>query len=228
MMTFDTILVSRDETEPSVAILTLNRPEAMNSFNLAMHRELQSAYKALDADPSVRVIVVTGAGRAFGAAVGVGATMTMPMDIRICSERSKWAFPFARRGIVCDGAASWFLPRLVGWAKANEWILRASILTADEMQRAGYVSEVQPVENVLSRALELARDIAVNCSPTSTANNKRLLRQSMMGYGALEEAAFAAHMTESRMLNAAFVSADCEEGVRAFLEKRAPKFADRT
>ena len=96
------------------------------------------------------------------------------------------------------------------------------------MQRAGYVSEVHPVENVLSRALELARDIAVNCSPTSTANNKRLLRQSMMGYGALEEAAFAAHMTESRMLNAAFVSADCEEGVRAFLEKRAPKFADRT
>jgi enoyl-CoA hydratase/carnithine racemase len=276
MTDYTTLLISRDTMETSVAVLTLNRPEAMNSFNVRMHRELQAAYKALDADPSVRVIVVTGTGRAFcagadisegfasaglsdaptmegdvardtggelvldmfavdtpiigavnGAAVGVGATMTMPMDIRICSERSKWAFPFARRGIVCDGAASWFLPRLVGWAKANEWILRASILSADEMYRAGFVSEVLPTEDVLPRALDLARDIAVNCSPTSAANNKRLLRQSMMGYGALEPAAFEAHMTESRMLNKAFVSPDCEEGVRAFLEKRAPKFADR-
>jgi len=154
MTTYETLLISRDSENASVAVLTLNRPEAMNSFNLAMHRELQRAYKALDADPKVRVIVVTGAGRAFcagadisngfgsaglsekptmhgdvsrdaggelvldmfnldtpligainGHAVGIGATMTMPMDIRICSEKTKWAFPFARRGIVFDGAA---------------------------------------------------------------------------------------------------------------------------
>lgn len=276
MTDYSTLLISRDETLNSVAILTLNRPEAMNSFNMVMFRELQKAYAELDEDPSVRVIVVTGAGRAFcagadisegfssagfstepsihegvvrdtggelvldmfniftpiigainGHAVGIGATMTMPMDIRICSEKTKWAFPFARRGIVFDGAASWFLPRLVGWAKANEWILKADIISPDEMHRAGYVSEVHPPEDVLSRALELARDIAQNCSPTSTANNKRLLRNSMMGHGVLEQAAFMSHIEESKYLNKAFVSADCHEGVKAFLEKRAPNFADR-
>lgn len=277
MSNYKTLLISRDVKDSSVAILTLNRPDALNSFNTTMFRELQAAYKELDVDSSVRVIVVTGAGRAFcagadisdgfgsaglsveptfhegvsrdaggelvldmfkvdtpiigainGHAVGVGATMTMAMDIRICSEKTKWAFPFARRGIVFDGAASWFLPRLVGWAKANEWILKADVISPDEMYRAGYVSEVQAPEKVLPRALDLARDIAQNCSPTSTANNKRLLRNSMMGYGVLEEAAFMAHIEESKYLNKAFVSEDCEEGVRAFLEKRAPQFADRS
>lgn len=277
MTDYKTILISRDHENNSVAILTLNRPEAMNSFNTVMFRDLQNAYVELDADPSVRVIVVTGAGRAFcagadisdgfgsaglssnpsmhedvardaggelvldmfkvdtpiigainGHAVGIGATMTMAMDIRVCSEKTKWAFPFARRGIVFDGAASWFLPRLVGWAKANEWILKADIISPDEMYRAGYVSEIHPPKTVLSRAMELARDIAQNCSPTSTANNKRLLRDSMMGYGVLEQAAFTAHIEESKHLNKAFVSEDCAEGVRAFLEKRAPNFSDRS
>ncbi len=277
MTEYSTLLLSRDTDNSSVAILTLNRPEAMNSFNTVMFRELQRAYAELDADPTIRIIVVTGAGRAFcagadisdgfgsaglsqepsvhegvvrdaggelvldmfkidtpiigainGHAVGIGATMTMAMDIRICSEKTKWAFPFARRGIVFDGAASWFLPRLVGWAKANEWILKADIISPDEMYRAGYVSEIHPPDAVLNRTLEVARDIAKNCSPTSTANNKRLLRDSMMGYGVLENAAFMSHIAESRYLNEAFVGADCEEGVRAFLEKRAPNFADRS
>jgi len=276
MTNFETLILSRDTENNAVAILSLNRPEAMNSFNKTMQRELQKVYKQLEEDSSIRVIVVTGAGRAFcagadigngfssvvssdastmhegvardaggelvldmfqldtpiigainGHAVGIGATMTMPMDIRICSEETKWAFPFARRGIVFDGAASWFLPRLVGWAKANEWILKATVISPDEMYRAGYVSEILPSTDVLPRALDLARDIAVNCSPTSTANNKRLLRQSMMGYGLLDEAAFKAHIEESKLLNSAYLSADCEEGVKAFLEKRSPKFADR-
>ena len=277
MLDYKTLLISRDSENSTVAILTLNRPEAMNSFNMMMFRELQRAYKALDADPSVRVIVATGAGRAFcagadisdgfassgfsekptmhdgvqrdtggelvldmynvdtpiigainGHAVGIGATMTMPMDIRICSEKTKWAFPFARRGIVFDGAASWFLPRLVGWSKANEWALKADIISPDEMYRANYVSEIHPPEAVLPRALELARDIAQNCSPTSVANNKRLLRESMMGHGVLEQAAFTAHIEESKCLNEAFVGPDCAEGVKAFLEKRPPNFADRS
>jgi len=167
-------------------------------------------------------------GAINGHAVGIGATMTMPMDIRICSEKTKWAFPFARRGIVFDGAASWFLPRLVGWAKATEWSLKADIISPDEMYHAGYVSEVHPPEAVLPRALELARDMAQNCSPTSTANIKRLLRNSMLGYGALDDGPFTAHIEESKALNTAFVSSDCEEGVRAFLEKRPPKFSDRS
>ena len=276
MTDYSTIQLSRDDENISVAIVTLNRPDFMNSFNLKMLRELQSAYADLEQDNSVRVIVVTGAGRAFcagadisggfgapdrkldvnfhegvmrdgggelvldmfkldtpiigainGHAVGIGATMTMAMDIRICSNAMKWAFPFARRGIVCDGAASWYLPRLVGWAKANEWILKAGIISPDEMFRAGYVSELLEAEAVLPRALDLARDIAINCSPNSTALNKRLLRDSMFAYGRLDGTAFDAHIAESKMLNAAYVGPDCQEGVKAFLEKRPPDFPDR-
>lgn len=270
------VLKTRDEQTPSVLLLTLNRPEAMNSYNMALHNEMVDAVKEADADPSVRVIVMTGAGRAFcagadisegfgssgvdkvpemhegemrdaggilnltvfecdtpiiaavnGAAVGIGATMLCPMDIRIGSNKAKYAFPFARRGIVFDGAASWFLPRLVGFAKASEWILKGGFIPAEELKQAGFFSEIHAPEEVLPRALELARDIAINCSPTSTANNKRLLRASMLGGGTLESAPFDLHMMESHMLNKAFVSPDCAEGVQSFLEKRAPRFKDR-
>ncbi len=267
-----TLTITRDSEDSSVAIITLNRPEHMNSFNIEMSDELVTAYADLDADNSVRVIVVTGAGRAFcagadisqgfdavlgtnvhngvamdkggeltlamfncetpilaavnGAAVGVGATMLLPMDIRIASVKSKFAFPFARRGIVFDAASSWFLPRLVGFAKAQEWILRGSILTATELKDAGLISELCEPEDVLPHTLNLARDIAKNCSPTSTIHNKRLLKQSMLGHGALGEAPFKAHLEESILLEKAFASHDCREGVQAFFEKRDPKFND--
>ncbi|RKQ68913.1 enoyl-CoA hydratase [Litorimonas taeanensis] len=268
----ETLNISRDVENSSVAILTLNRPEAMNSFNIQMCEELIEAYKTLDADRSVRIIVVTGAGRAFcagadisqgfatvaganyhegvardrggelvlsmydcetpiigainGAAVGIGATMLLPMDLRIASVTSKFAFPFARRGIAFDGASSWFLPRLVGFAKAQEWILKGSILKADELVSAGLISELKAPEEVLPHALNVARDIAQNCSPTSTINNKRLLRHSMQGFGAMDEAPFKAHIEESVLLEKAFVSEDCREGVTAFFEKRSPEFKD--
>jgi enoyl-CoA hydratase/carnithine racemase len=265
-----TIDVTRDSQNESVAIITLNRPDAMNSFNVQMCEELIQAYKDLDADNSVRVIVVTGAGRAFcagadlsqgfsavaganihegvardrggelvlsmfecdtpiigainGAAVGIGATMLLPMDLRIASVKSKFAFPFARRGILFDGASSWFLPRLVGFAKAQQWILKADILMADELLHAGLVSELKEPHEVLPHSLSVARDIAVNCSPTSVITNKRLLRESMLGFGTLDDAPFKAHIKESALLEKAFVSDDCREGVLSFFEKRAPNF----
>lgn len=267
-----TITVTRDSENPSVALITLNRPEQMNSFNIQMCDELIETYADLDKDNSVRVIVVTGAGRAFcagadisegfesvggvnyhegvardkggelvlamfdcatpiigavnGAAVGIGATMLLPMDLRIASVKSKFAFPFARRGIVFDGASSWFLPRLVGFSKANEWILKADILKAEDVLKAGLVSELREPDEVLTRTLDLARDIAQNCSPTSTILNKRLLRDSMTGFGALDDAPFKAHMKESALLEKAFIGEDCREGVTAFFEKRAPNFKD--
>ncbi len=274
-MSYETLLINRDSENESVMIMTLNRPEHMNSFNVQMCYDMIDAFEAAEADPSVRVIVVTGAGRAFcagadisqgfgavapkeideatgigrdlggvlnlkifdmdtpviaainGAAVGIGATMTIPMDLRIASKKSKFAFPFARRGIVFDGAASWFLPRLVGFAKASEWILKGDIIMADEMHRAGFISEVHEPEDVLPRSLELAQDIAANCSPASVAHNKQLLRASMFGHGTQDAVPYQMHMMESEMLNKAFISHDCQEGVKAFFEKRAPKFKDR-
>jgi len=257
--------------EGAVRLLTLNRPEKMNAYNVATHSALLAAIDEADNDPKVRVIVVTGAGRVFcagadfeegfvsfsetdevdmidgvkrdlggvlnlrihecdtpiiaainGSAVGIGATMTIPMDIRIASNKAKFSFPFARRGIVFDGAASYFLPRLVGFAKAHEWILKADLFSAQEALDGGFMTELTDPENVLTRAIELAQDIAQNCSPTSVANNKRLLRASMAGNGPM-----AAHAMESKILAEAFVAPDCAEGVQAFLQKRAPKFEDR-
>jgi enoyl-CoA hydratase/carnithine racemase len=267
-----TIKLSRDTIDKSIAILTLNRPDAMNSFNIAMCGELIQAFKDLDSDNSIRAIVVTGAGRAFcagaditqgfssvaglkfhgdipldlggqlvlsmfecstpiiaainGSAVGVGATMLLPMDLRIASTKAKFAFPFARRGIVFDAASSWFLPRLVGFAKAQEWILRGSILTPEEVMRAGLISELKEPEDVLPYTLDVARDIVQNCSPTSTIQNKRLLHDSMLGFGALNDGPFQAHLQESEYLDKAFKSYDCKEGVTAFFEKRSPVFKD--
>ena len=272
------VLVTRDEQVPSIALLTMNKAESMNSYNMELHSALLETIQAADKDLSVRVIVVTGAGRAFcagadisggfgganldsgmgveavngvnrdaggilnlaifecdtpiiaainGAAVGIGATMTLAMDLRIASKKSKFAFPFARRGIVFDGAASWFLPRLVGFAKANEWILKGQIMMAQELYDGGLISELCEPEDVLPRSLEVARDIAVNCSPTSVSNNKQLLRASMLAHGSLDDAPYNMHIMESAMLQKAFVSADCAEGVQSFLEKRAPKFKDR-
>lgn len=265
-----------ESDEGAVRVLTLNRPEKMNVYNVELHNALNEAILEADKDNTVRVIVITGAGKAFcagadisqgfsgaglassaivkdgivrdfggilaltifecdtpiiaainGVAVGVGATMTLPMDIKIASKTTRMGFPFARRGIVFDAASSWFLPRIIGWAKAQELIVRGHIFGADDALSMGLVSEVVEHVDVMPRAMELAQDIAANCSPTSTANNKRLLRASQLDNNLFGGGAMGAHMVESDMLNKAFVSADCLEGVQAFLEKRPPKFPAR-
>ncbi|MEM7730837.1 MAG: enoyl-CoA hydratase-related protein [Pseudomonadota bacterium] len=275
-MSDDIVLSGRDAEVGSVAIVTMNRPEAMNSFNVAVFLRMMDVFAELEADDSVRAIVLTGQGRAFcagadisdgfgsagldykaehvdgvprdtggvlnlalakldtpviaainGAAVGVGLTMTLPCDIRIAANKAKYAFPFVRRGIVFDGAASFYLPKLVGFSKAAQWSLTGSYIDPEDGIRSGLFSELHDNADVLPRALELARDIAVNCSPEAVSQNKRLLRATMLGHGSLQGGPFAAHMEESVLLERAFVAPDCEEGVRAFLEKRAPQFSDR-
>jgi len=145
----------------------------------------------------------------------------------VASETMRMGFPFARRGIIFDAASSWFLPRIIGWAKAQELIVRGHIFGADDALAMGLVSEVLPQTDVLPRALELAQDIATNCSPTSIANNKRLLRASQLDKNPFGGGAMGAHMAESALLTQAFKSADCLEGVKAFLEKRPAKFPPR-
>ena len=160
-----------------------------------------------------------------GVAVGIGLTMTLPMDIKIVSNKAKLGLPFARRGIVFDAASSWFLPRIVGLTKTQEWIATGRIFTAQEGYEAGLVSELTAPEKVLLRAMEIAQDIAQNISPRSFAHNKELIRRSLMHGGKYDAGGpMDAHMMESGMLMNAFPSDDCQEGVQSFFAKRPPNF----
>jgi enoyl-CoA hydratase/carnithine racemase len=254
------------ERDGSVLLVRLNRPDRLNAFNLDMHHELVGLYDEADADNDVRVIVVTGNGRAFcagadlaaagdtfnyaddpnhrdvggelnlrtyactkpviaainGPAVGVGATMTLPMDIRLASENARIGFVFARRGIVADGCASWFLPRVVGISRALEWTLSGRVFDAQEALDAGLVRSVHPPEELLPAALELAREIAENTSAISVTLNRQLMWRMLGADHPME-----ANQVESRALRAVGSGPDAQEGIGSFLAKRAPKYPGR-
>jgi enoyl-CoA hydratase/carnithine racemase len=252
-----------------VATITLHRPERMNAFTPRMCRELVEALDAADADDDVRVVVVTGAGRAFcagadlgsggdtfdsnaqghadsidthrdggglvslkvyelkkpviaainGAAVGVGITMTLPMDVRIVASGAKIGFVFARRGIVPEAASSWFLPRLVGIERAAEWVYTGRVFDAAEAHAAGLVSRVVAPDEVLRTAYGLAREIADNTSAVSVALARQLLWR-MLGAASPRDA----HRVDSKCIYFMGRSPDAYEGVSAFLEKRPARF----
>lgn len=163
-------------------------------------------------------------GAVNGTAVGIGATMLLPMDIKIAAAGAKMGFPFSRRGIVFDGAASWFLPKVVGLSRAQHWIATGEIFKSEDALAAGMVSDLCDKDAVLPRALEIAKDIAANCSPQSMAKNKQLLRASLTGATGYGGGPMGAHMMESEMLSERFASDDCREGVMSFFEKRSPNF----
>ena len=156
-----------------------------------------------------------------GPAVGVGITMTLPMDVRLAAQGAKIGFVFARRGIVPEACSSWFLPRIVGISRAMEWVATGRVFTAEEALAGGLVRSVHPAAEVLGAARALAAEIA-SASPVSVAIARRLL-WTMLGAAHPMEA----HRADSRAMFARGQSDDAREGVTSFLEKREPEFTDR-
>ncbi|GAA0569356.1 crotonase/enoyl-CoA hydratase family protein [Actinomadura livida] len=157
-----------------------------------------------------------------GAAVGVGVTMTLPMDVRLASEKARFGFVFARRGIVTEAASSWFLPRLVGIAQAMEWAATGRVFDAREALEGRLVSRVLPPDELLPAAYALAREIADNTSAVSVATIRRL-----MWSGLSSPSPWDAHAADSRLMAALGGGADAIEGVSSFLEKRDAAFPMR-
>jgi enoyl-CoA hydratase/carnithine racemase len=254
-----------------IATITLHRPDKLNAFTPVMKRDMLAALDQADTDDDVRVVIVTGAGRAFcagadlsaggdtfdykrrggtssepprdgggevslriyemrkpviaainGSAVGVGLTMTLPMDIRLVADNAKLGFVFARRGVVPEAASSWFLPRLVGPSRAAEWLLTGRVFGATEALAGGLVRSVHPADGVLAAAHELAHEIADNAAPVSVA-----LARRMMWRGLVSDSPYDAHVADSRAMHATGQAADVREGITAFLEKRPADFPGR-
>ena len=285
-MAFQEILLG---VEDGIATITLNRPEKLNAFTGRMMHELIEAFDRTDADDSVRVVIVTGAGRGFcagadlsagaktfdydarsdglstraghgspvradgttdyaqegvrdgggrvtlrifeslkpviaavnGPAVGIGATMQLPMDIRIASADAKFGFVFARRGIVPEAASSWFLPRLVGISQAMEWCATGRVFGADEALAGRLVSRVVAPGDLLATATALAREIADNTAPVSVALTRQMLWRMLGADHPME-----AHKLDSRAIWSRGRTADAKEGVMSFLEKRPARYPD--
>jgi len=154
-----------------------------------------------------------------GPAVGVGVTMTLPMDVRIASDRAKFGFVFARRGIVPEACSSWFLPRVVGISRAMEWVSTGRVFSAQEALEGGLVSRVVPHDELLPAARELAAEIAENTSAVSVALARHLLWRMLGADHPME-----AHKLDSRAIYAMGQSPDGYEGVQSFLEKRPARF----
>jgi enoyl-CoA hydratase/carnithine racemase len=157
-----------------------------------------------------------------GPAIGVGATMTLPADVRIAAESARFGFVFARRGIVPEAASSWFLPRVVGISQAMEWVATGRVFGAQEARDGGLVSRLVPDAELLPAAYALAKEIVENTSAVSVAVSRKLL-WSMLGASSPWEA----HRLDTRAIYELGQGPDTAEGVRSFLEKRPPKFTGR-
>jgi enoyl-CoA hydratase/carnithine racemase len=157
-----------------------------------------------------------------GPAVGVGATMTLPADIRLAAESARFGFVFARRGLVPEAASSWFLPRVVGISKAMEWVATGRVFPAAEALAGGLVSQVLPDAELLPTARSIAAEIVQNTSAVSVALSRQML-WSMLGASTPWEA----HRVDSKAIFRLGQAPDAVEGVTSFLEKRPPKFPSR-
>lgn len=161
-------------------------------------------------------------GAINGPAVGVGATMTLPMDIRLAADTARMGFVFAARGITAEACSSWFLPRIVGISRAMEWCATGRVFDAAEALEGGLVRSVHPGEDLLPTAYALAAEIAANTSAVSVALNRQMLWRMLGADDPME-----AHKVDSRAIAARGASPDAVEGVMAFLEKREADFPGR-
>ena len=157
-----------------------------------------------------------------GAAVGVGVTMQLAMDVRLASDNARFGFVFARRGIVPEACSSWFLPKVVGVSQALEWTFTGRVFPAEEALEGGLIKRIYKPDQLIPAARALAREIADNTSQVSVA----LIRQMLWRMAGADHP-MEAHKIDSRGIFARGSSADVKEGVASFLEKRPAKFPDK-
>ncbi len=157
-----------------------------------------------------------------GPAVGVGVTMTLPMDIRIASEEAKFGFVFARRGLVPEAASSWFLPRVVGINKALEWTFSGRVFSPEEAKEGGLIRSIHPADKLLEEANKIAQEIVENTSAVSVAMTRQMLWKLLGADHPME-----AHKVDSRAIYELGQGGDAKEGVESFLEKRSPEFPSK-
>jgi len=155
-----------------------------------------------------------------GAAVGIGATMTCAMDIRLVAENARVGFVFNKIGITPEACSSWFLPRIVNMGTALEWVYSGELIAAEELKSRGFANSIEPKESLLEKAYELAKRIAQH-SPVSIA-----LTRQMMYRNAAQDHPLAAHQVDSLAIFYASQGSG-KEGVKAFLEKRKPEYAEK-
>jgi 2-(1,2-epoxy-1,2-dihydrophenyl)acetyl-CoA isomerase len=254
----------RVEVADSVATLTLDRPDALNSLTVPLKEELLATFRRLGRDRDVRALILTGAGRAFcagqdlrerlepgatplatevrerynplilamrlleqpiigainGVAAGAGASLAFACDIRIAAENASFLLAFGRIGLIPDSGATWFLPRLVGPAKAAEIALTGDALSAADAERFGLVARVVPSESLPDEARTLAVRLASG-APRAIALTKRALNRSWDA--TLEESLDY----EAWLQGVAGATDDHREGLAAFVEKRPPRFSGK-
>jgi 2-(1,2-epoxy-1,2-dihydrophenyl)acetyl-CoA isomerase len=252
----------RVDIDDAIATFTLDRPDALNSLTVPLKEALIRAFRDVARDPAVRVVILTGAGRAFcagqdlqerlepdaaplatelrerynpiilamrrlekpivgainGIAAGAGASLAFACDIRIAAEGASFLLAFGRVGLIPDSGATWFLPRLVGPAKAAELAMTGEPLTAADAERFGLVAKLVPAEALLAEARAMAARLAAG-APRALALTKRALDRAAAS--TLEEAL----EYEAWLQGIAGATADHAEGITAFMEKRAPRFS---
>jgi len=216
--------------------MDLSKPGNVFGLDERLQPTLQDLNERLD-DPAIHAGVRDTGGRVTlsiynckkpvigainGAAVGIGATMTLAMDVRLASEKARIGFVFGKIGIVPEACSSWFLPRIVGISQALEWCYSADILTAEEAKAGGLVKAVLPPDQLLPEAIKLAKKFVENRSPVAVAFARQMLYRNSAQPHPLE-----AHKIDSLAMFYTSVQ-DGKEGVASFLEKRAPAFKAQT